>query len=43
MDRYLGKFVGEANKKYVVEVKFTKDGTPLKDFNPRLIVRMIDF
>lgn len=43
MDRYLGEFNGEANKKYVVEVKFTKDGTPLKDFNPRLIVRMIDF
>ncbi len=43
MDRYLGEFVGEANKKYVVEVKFTKDGTPLKEFNPRLIVRMIDF
>jgi hypothetical protein len=43
MDRYLGKFVGETNKKYVVEVKFTKDGTPLKDLNPRLIVRMIDF
>ena len=43
MDRYLGWFDGEANKKYVVEVKFTKDGTPLKDFNPRLVVRMVDF
>jgi hypothetical protein len=43
MDRYLGDFIGEANKKYVVEVKFTKDGTPLKDLNPRLVVRMIDF
>ncbi|MGO8760314.1 MAG: hypothetical protein ACLQG3_19540 [Terracidiphilus sp.] len=42
MDRYIGTFTGEANKKYVVEVKFTKDGTPLKDLNPRLIVRMID-
>ena len=42
MDRYLGEFVGEANKKYVLEVKFTKDGTPLKDLNPRLIVRMAD-
>lgn len=42
MDRYLGEFTGEANKKYVVEVKFTKDGTPLKDLNPRLIVRMQD-
>jgi hypothetical protein len=43
IDRYLGEFVGEANKKYVVQVKFTKDGTPLKEFNPRLVVRMIDF
>jgi hypothetical protein len=40
MDRYLGEFVGEANKKYVVEIKFTKDGTPLNEFNPRLIVEM---
>ena len=32
-----------ANKKYIVEVKFTKDGTLLKDLNPRLVVRMIDF
>ena len=40
MDRYLGEFTGDANKKYVVEVKFTKDGTPLKDLNPRLVVRM---
>jgi len=43
IDRYLGVFVGESNKKYVVEVKFTKDGTPLNEFNPRLVVRMIDF
>lgn len=43
MDRYLGEFVGKANKKYVVEVKFTKDGTALNKLNPRLIVRMIDF
>jgi hypothetical protein len=43
MDGYLGDFVGEANKKYVVEVKFTKDGTPLNKFNPRLVVRMIDW
>ena len=42
MDRYLGEFDGEANKKYVVEVKFTKDGTPLKGLNPRLVVRMFD-
>jgi hypothetical protein len=43
MDRYLGDFVGEANKKYVVEVKFTRDGTALKELNPRLVVRMFDF
>jgi hypothetical protein len=43
MDRYLGEFTGEANKKYVVEVRFTKDGRTLNEFNPRLIVRMIDF
>ncbi len=42
VDRYLGQFVGEANKKYVVEVKFIKDGTPLKELNPRLFVRMAD-
>lgn len=43
MDRYLGVFDGEANKKYVVEVRFTRDGTALDKLNPRLIVRMIDF
>jgi hypothetical protein len=42
MDRYLGEFVGEPDKKYVVEVKFIKDGTPLKALNPRLFVRMAD-
>lgn len=42
MDRYIGEFTGEANRKYVVEVKFTKDGTPLKELNPRLVVRMAD-
>jgi hypothetical protein len=42
MDRYLGEFVGEANKKYVVEVKFTRNGTALDKLNPRLIVRMAD-
>lgn len=40
MDRYLGTFVGKTNKKYVVEVKFTKDGTPLNEYKPRLIVQM---
>ena len=42
MDRRVGEFVGEANKKYVVEVKFTKDGTSLDEFKPRLVVRMAD-
>jgi hypothetical protein len=40
LDTYLGTFVGEANKKYVLEAKFTKDGTPLNEFKPRLIVQM---
>lgn len=34
----IGGFRGEANKKYVVQVHFTKDGTPLNVANPRLIV-----
>jgi hypothetical protein len=34
----VGAFGGEAGKKYVVEVKFTKDGTPLNVAEPRLIV-----
>jgi len=36
--KLLGSFSGEAGKKYTVEVKFTKDGTPLNVANPRLIV-----
>src|SRR5260221_2012637 len=36
--RYLGNFVGKAGKKYVLEVKFAKDGTPLNATNPHLIV-----
>jgi len=36
--KYLGNFLGEAGKKYVVEVRFTKDGTPLNVNNPHLIV-----
>lgn len=36
--KFLGGFAGEAGKKYVVEVKFTKDGTPLNVASPRLIV-----
>jgi hypothetical protein len=34
----LGGFAGEAGKKYVVEVRFTKDGTPLNVADPHLIV-----
>ncbi len=36
--KFLGSFAGEAGKKYVVEVKFTKDGTPLNVASPHLIV-----
>jgi acyl-homoserine lactone acylase PvdQ len=36
--KFLGSFAGEASKKYVVEVKFTKDGTPLNAVNPHLLV-----
>jgi hypothetical protein len=36
--KFLGDFPGEAGKKYVVEVKFTKDGAPLNAANPHLIV-----
>jgi hypothetical protein len=36
--KLLGSFAGEAGKKYVVEVKFTKDGTQLNVANPHLIV-----
>ena len=36
--KFLGSFGGEAGKKYAIEVKFTKDGTPLNVANPHLIV-----
>ncbi len=39
--KFLGKFPGEAGEKYVLEVKFTKDGTPLNVANPHLIVTKI--
>ena len=35
--KFLGSFAGEAGKKYVVKVRFTKDGTPLNVANPHLI------
>ncbi len=38
MYKFLGSFAAEADKKYVVEVKFTKDGTSLNVANPHLIV-----
>jgi hypothetical protein len=38
MFKFLGKFMGESRKKYVVEVKFTRDGTALDVTNPHLIV-----
>jgi hypothetical protein len=34
----LGRFAGEAGKRYIVQVRFTKDGTPLNVANPHLIV-----
>jgi len=36
--KFLGKFPALLGKKYVLEVKFTKDGTPLNVANPHLIV-----
>jgi hypothetical protein len=39
--KFLGKFPALAGKKYVLEVKFTKDGTPLNVANPHLIVTKI--
>ncbi|HXN72804.1 MAG TPA: hypothetical protein VN861_09665 [Candidatus Acidoferrales bacterium] len=40
IDKYLGNFVGEAKKEYVLEVNFTKDGSALNVTNPHLIVMM---
>ena len=36
--KFLGGFSALSGKKYVLEVKFTKDGTPLNIANPHLIV-----
>lgn len=36
--KFLGHFAGESGQKYVVEVKFTRDGTPLNIANPHLII-----
>jgi hypothetical protein len=43
MFKFLGTFMGAANKKYVVEVTFTKDGTPLNVTNPHLIVILVRY
>src|SRR5580692_8853309 len=40
LSKEIGTFVGEKDKKFVLEVKFTKDGTPLNVTNPHLIVMM---
>jgi hypothetical protein len=39
--KFLGKFPALTGHKYVLEVKFTKDGTPLNVANPHLIVTKI--
>jgi hypothetical protein len=36
--KFLGQFPALSGHKYVLEVKFTKDGTPLNVANPHLIV-----
>ncbi len=36
--KFIGSFPALAGKKYVVEVKFTRDGSPLNVANPHLIV-----
>jgi hypothetical protein len=39
--KVLGKFRGESGRKYILKVKFTKDGTPLDVANPHLIITKI--
>ena len=39
--KFLGKFPALSGHRYVLEVKFTKDGTPLNVANPHLIVTKI--
>lgn len=38
--KWIGHFMGEKGKKYVLEVNFTKDGTALRVANPRLVVKI---
>jgi hypothetical protein len=40
LTKQIGDFEGEKDKQYVIEVRFTKDGTPLNVTNPHLIVIM---
>jgi hypothetical protein len=39
--KFLGKFMGESGRKYILKVKFTKDGAPLNVANPHLIVTKV--
>jgi hypothetical protein len=41
--KFLGKFRGESGRKYILKVKFTKDGTPLNVANPHLIVTKVGY
>ena len=43
MIKIIGQFLGEVGKKFVVEVNFTNDGTPLNAGNPHLIVIRIKY
>ena len=36
--KFIGSFPALSGKKYVVEVKFTREGTPLDIANPHLII-----
>jgi hypothetical protein len=36
--KFIGNFVADPEKEYVVEVKFIKDGTPLNVADPHLII-----
>jgi len=40
LERYIGHFSGQAGHKYVVEAKFTADGTALNKTGPHLIVEV---
>jgi hypothetical protein len=40
IERYIGSFGGEGKKTYVLELRFTKDGSALNVVDPRLIVIM---